>query len=122
MVGCEAGFLHAARIKGTHTAMTSGMLAADCIAEALSQEPQKRPSLLTEYSKQLEESWIYTELHATRNFKPWMAKGLVLGSLMYGFEQLVLRGRVPWTLRNKKSSTHPTPKGETCQTNQVSSS
>lgn len=104
LVGCEAGFLHAARIKGTHTAIKSGMIAASCIAHALRKEQQNRPTLLTEYPKQLRESWIYKELHATRNFKPWMAKGLIIGSLMYGFEQLVLRGCVPWTLRNKKAA------------------
>ncbi|HEX7156373.1 MAG TPA: electron transfer flavoprotein-ubiquinone oxidoreductase [Burkholderiaceae bacterium] len=96
LIGCEAGFLNAARIKGSHAAIKTGMLAADSVFDAL-QAGRSRDELAS-YPAAYESSWLQEELQRTRNFKAWMDKGLVLGSLMFGIDQLLLRGRAPWTL------------------------
>jgi electron-transferring-flavoprotein dehydrogenase len=97
LIGDDAGFLNAARIKGSHAALKTGMLAAEALAEALG--AGRFGDELTDYPRKFRESWLYEELHRTRNFKPWMSKGLWLGSLMFGIDQQVFRGRAPWTLR-----------------------
>jgi electron-transferring-flavoprotein dehydrogenase len=99
LVGDDAGFLNAARIKGSHCAIKSGMLAAEACFDALAGERQHDE--LTTYSDSFKNSWLYDELHKSRNFKPWMNKGLKLGSLMFGIDQIVFGGKAPWTLRNK---------------------
>jgi electron-transferring-flavoprotein dehydrogenase len=96
LIGCEAGFLNAARIKGSHAAMKSGMLAADAAFDAIS--ANRSHDTLDQYPLEFERSWLREELQLTRNFKPWMDKGLLVGTLMFGIDQLVLRGRAPWTL------------------------
>jgi electron-transferring-flavoprotein dehydrogenase len=96
MVGCEAGFLNASRIKGSHAAMKSGMLAADAAFDAIA--AGRSHDELQQYPRQFQQSWLHQELHRARNFKPWMDKGLWLGTLMFGIDQIVLRGRAPWTL------------------------
>ncbi|MBK7135293.1 MAG: electron transfer flavoprotein-ubiquinone oxidoreductase [Rhodocyclales bacterium] len=97
LIGDDAGFLNAARIKGSHAALKTGMLAAEALAEALG--ASRSGDELTDYPRRFRESWLYEELHRTRNFKPWMSKGLWLGSLMFGIDQQVFRGKAPWTLR-----------------------
>jgi electron-transferring-flavoprotein dehydrogenase len=99
LIGCDAGFLNASRIKGSHAAMKSGMLAADAAFDALGAERQQDE--LCDYPTAFEASWLHEELHVARNFKPWMSKGLYAGSLMFGIDQLVFRGKAPWTLRNR---------------------
>ncbi len=96
LIGDDAGFLNAARIKGSHAALKTGMLAAEALAEALG--AGRSGDELTDYPRRFRESWLYEELHRTRNFKPWMSKGLWLGSLMFGIDQQVFRGKAPWTL------------------------
>jgi electron-transferring-flavoprotein dehydrogenase len=98
LVGCDAGFLNASRIKGSHAAMKTGMLAADAAFEALGKG--RRHDELTSYTQAFESSWLHEELHVARNFKPWMSKGLVTGTLMVGIDQLLLRGKAPWTLHH----------------------
>ena len=98
LIGDDAGFLNAARIKGSHCAMKSGSLAAEACFAAL--KAGRQNDTLTSYPDAFRSSWLYAELHAARNFKPWMAKGLALGSLMFGIDQIVLRGKAPWTLRH----------------------
>ncbi len=97
LIGDDAGFLNAARIKGSHAALKTGMLAAEALAEAFG--AGRSGDELTDYPRRFRESWLYEELHRTRNFKPWMSKGLWMGSLMFGIDQLVFRGKAPWTLR-----------------------
>ncbi len=97
LIGDDAGFLNAARIKGSHAALKTGMLAAEALAEALG--AGRSGDELTAYPQKFRESWLFEELHRTRNFKPWMSKGLWLGSLMFGIDQQVFRGKAPWTLR-----------------------
>jgi len=98
LIGDDAGFLNAARIKGSHAAIKSGMLAADAAFDALAQERQR--DALTAYPAAFQDSWLHAELHKTRNFKPYMKKGLVLGSLLFGIDQVLFKGKVPWTLHN----------------------
>jgi electron-transferring-flavoprotein dehydrogenase len=96
LVGDEAGFLNASRIKGTHAAIKSGMLAAEAAFEALG--AARRHDALEAYPNAFRASWLHDELHRARNFKPWMSKGLYTGTLMVGIDQLLFRGRAPWTL------------------------
>jgi len=98
LIGCDAGFLNASRIKGSHTAMKSGMLAAEAAFDALVAE--RTHDELTAYATSFKNSWLHEELHVARNFKPWMSKGLYTGALMVGIDQLVLRGKAPWTLHH----------------------
>ncbi len=99
LVGDDAGFLNASRIKGTHGAIKSGMLAADAAFDALA--AGRSHDVLDAYPNAFESSWLHGELHRARNFKPWMAKGLYLGSLMVGIDQTVFRGKAPWTLAHR---------------------
>ena len=96
LIGCEAGFLNAARIKGTHGAVVSGMLAGAAAHEAVS--AGRSADELLAYPQALEKSWLWQDLYTTRNFKPYMDRGLYAGSLLFGIDQLLLRGRAPWTL------------------------
>ncbi len=99
LVGDDAGFLNASRIKGSHTAIKSGMLAAEAAFAAL--QAGRAHDTLDAYPAAFKQSWLYDELWQARNFKQWMSKGLYLGSLMVGIEQWLLRGRFPWTLHHK---------------------
>jgi electron-transferring-flavoprotein dehydrogenase len=98
LIGCDAGFLNASRIKGSHAAIKSGMLAAEAVFEALSNERQYDE--LSSYSSAFEQSWLHEELHKARNFKPLMSKGLITGTLLVGIDQLLLGGKAPWTLHH----------------------
>ena len=100
LIGCDAGFLNAARIKGTHTAIKSGMLAAEAAVDALAQGRER--DVLDAYPKGFLKSWLRDELYRYRNFKPAMGKGLYSGTLWVGIEQVGLRGRAPWTFHNHK--------------------
>jgi len=98
LIGDDAGFLNAARIKGSHCAIKTGALAAEACFDAL--QAGRQLDELNAYPEVFRNSWLYEELHAARNFKPWMAKGLKLGSLMFGIDQIVFRGKAPWTLHH----------------------
>jgi electron-transferring-flavoprotein dehydrogenase len=102
LVGCEAGFLNPAKIKGSHTAMKTGMLAAETIFAALALEGSPAAAELARYDERVRASWVWDELHRGRNFSAGIAKlGTLLGGALAFVEQNVLRGRVPWTLRNR---------------------
>ncbi|QAU33163.1 electron transfer flavoprotein-ubiquinone oxidoreductase [Janthinobacterium sp. 17J80-10] len=98
LIGCDAGFLNASRIKGSHAAMKTGMLAADAAFEALGASRQHDE--LSAYPLAFEQSWLHEELHKARNFKPAMGKGLVMGTLLVGIDQVLLKGKAPWTLHH----------------------
>lgn len=98
LVGDDAGFLNAARIKGSHCAIKSGALAAEACFSALRKDCQRDE--LAEYPDMFRKSWLYDELFQARNFKPWMAKGFKLGSIMFGIDQILFGGKAPWTLRH----------------------
>ncbi|WDD94424.1 electron transfer flavoprotein-ubiquinone oxidoreductase [Burkholderia sp. FERM BP-3421] len=99
LVGDDAGFLNAARIKGSHAAIKTGMLAADAAFDAV--QAGRHGDELNAYPDAFKQSWLHTELHRARNFKQWMSKGLYLGTAMVGLEQKVLGGNVPWTLHHQ---------------------
>jgi electron-transferring-flavoprotein dehydrogenase len=101
LVGDDAGFLNASRIKGSHAAIKTGMLAADAAFDAV--QAGRQADELTAYPESFKTSWLHTELHRARNFKQWMSKGLYLGTLMVGIEQKLLGGNVPWTLHHQHS-------------------
>jgi electron-transferring-flavoprotein dehydrogenase len=101
LIGDDAGFLNASRIKGSHCAIKSAMLAADAAHDAL--EAGRGGDELAAYPEAFRASWLYEELHRARNFKPWMSKGLYTGTLMVGIDQVLLRGRAPWTLRHHEA-------------------
>jgi electron-transferring-flavoprotein dehydrogenase len=99
LIGDEAGFLNASRIKGSHCAIKSGMLAAEAAAQALAEG--RSQDALEAYPAAFRSSWLHEELHRGRNFKPWMSKGLFTGALMVGIDQILLRGKAPWTLHHE---------------------
>jgi len=111
LIGDNAGFLNASRIKGSHSAIKSGMLAAEAAIEAL--KAGRANDELGAYPEAFRASWLYDELYKARNFKPWMSKGLYLGTLMVGIDQVLFRGRAPWTLQHGHADNETLkPKGE----------
>ena len=99
LVGDDAGFLNASRIKGSHAAIKSGMLAAESAFAAL--RAGRSGDELQAYPDAFRASWLFDELNRSRNFKQWMAKGLYAGTAMVGVEQYLLGGRFPWTLHHR---------------------
>ncbi|MCI4440221.1 electron transfer flavoprotein-ubiquinone oxidoreductase, partial [Tibeticola sp.] len=100
LIGCEAGYLNASRIKGSHAAIKTGMLAAEAAFDALG--AGRAHDELSAYPEAFESSWLHTELNKARNFKQWFKKGRSIGTLMTGIEQYVLKGAVPWTIHRDK--------------------
>jgi len=96
LVGCDAGFLNASRIKGSHAAIKTGMLAAEAAFEAVG--AGRTSDLLATYPQKFRESWLHEELHRARNFKAQMGKGLWMGTLLVGIDQVLFRGKAPWTM------------------------
>ncbi|VVD71915.1 electron transfer flavoprotein-ubiquinone oxidoreductase [Pandoraea soli] len=99
LIGDDAGFLNASRIKGSHAAIKTGMLAADAAFDAV--QGGRQSDELSAYPEAFRKSWLYAELRRARNFKQWMGKGLYLGALMVGVEQKLLGGKMPWTLHHQ---------------------
>ncbi|NPC53898.1 electron transfer flavoprotein-ubiquinone oxidoreductase, partial [Corallococcus exiguus] len=99
LVGCEAGYLNASRIKGSHAAIKTGMLCADAAFDALAADRQHDE--LSAYPKAFEASWLFTELQQAKNFKQWFKKGQTVATLMTGVEQWLLPKlgvrNPPWT-------------------------
>ena len=113
LIGCNAGYLNVSRIKGSHAAMKSGMLAAEAAYEAVTGGRQHDE--LSAYPEAFEASWLYKELNKSRNFKAWFKYGLRVGTLMNGVEQFALKGNFPWTIRRDKADhTYLKPAAE-CQ-------
>jgi electron-transferring-flavoprotein dehydrogenase len=104
LVGCDAGFLNAARIKGSHAAIKTGMMCADAIAGALA--AGRSNDELTAFPEAFEKSWLKEELDQSRNFKLWFKKGKLVGNVMTGIEQWLLPKigvkNPPWTLHATK--------------------
>ncbi len=103
LVGCDAGTLNASRIKGSHAAIKTGMLAAQAIAPAL--KAGRAQDELAAYPEAFEKSWLHEELHRSRNFKQWFKKGNTIGTVMTGIEQWLLPklgiSSPPWTVHSK---------------------
>ncbi|OLX39464.1 formimidoylglutamase [Salmonella enterica subsp. enterica serovar Heidelberg] len=104
LIGCNAGTLNASRIKGIHTAIKSGMIAADAIFNALLDN--RKNDILTEYQTLLRQSWLWQELENGSNFKPWFKKGRVIGFIMTGIEHWLLPRmgikKIPWRVKNNR--------------------
>ena len=104
LVGCEAGFLNASRIKGSHAAIKTGMLAAEAAFAALGQG--RANDELVAYPQAFEASWLHAELRQSKNFKQWFKKGRSLATLMTGIEQWLLPKlgirNPPWTIHRTK--------------------
>ncbi|MCY4470476.1 MAG: electron transfer flavoprotein-ubiquinone oxidoreductase [Thiotrichales bacterium] len=98
LVGDTAGFLNVPKIKGTHTAMKSGMTAAEAIFDAV-RDDSSSPEI-TDYRSRLENTWLWDELHRVRNLRPSFRWGLWGGMLYSGLDTYVLRGKAPWTLHH----------------------
>ena len=100
LVGCDAGTLNAARIKGSHAAIKTGMLVAEAIAPALA--TGRAHDELASYPEAFKKSWLHEELNASRNFKQWFKKGNTVGAVMTGIEQWLLPKlglkSPPWTI------------------------
>jgi electron-transferring-flavoprotein dehydrogenase len=99
LIGDNAGFLNVSRIKGSHAAIKSGMLAAEAAFAAL--KSNRTQDELTAYPEAFKTSWLHEELYKARNFKPAMSKGLYTGTLMVGIDQAVFGGKAPWTLHHQ---------------------
>ena len=99
LIGDSAGFLNVPKIKGTHAAMKSGMLAAEAVAEALADGCPAEPASVT---ARVRASWLWEELRSVRNIRPAFAKyGTIAGAAYAGIDAMILRGRAPWTLRHR---------------------
>jgi len=98
LLGCAAGFVNVPKIKGSHTAMKSGMMAAESVFEAI--QAGRSGDALDSYTQRFSESWIYEELRQARNFRPAFRWGLLFGTLYGGLDLKIFRGRLPWTFRH----------------------
>jgi len=96
LIGCDAGTLNMPKIKGSHTAMKSGIIAAETIINVI-----KKGYDISNYEKLFKKSWIYKELYAARNVKPSFNWGLILGIIFTGLDQILFRGNLPFTLKHK---------------------
>ena len=103
LIGCDAGTLNFAKIKGSHTAMKSGLLAAEVVHKAIT-EQERASDELTEYTTAFEQSWLYKELYQQRNFGPAQHKwGNLFGSA-YAFVDInIMNGNLPWTFNDTKA-------------------
>ncbi|MEO1190551.1 MAG: electron transfer flavoprotein-ubiquinone oxidoreductase [Pseudomonadota bacterium] len=101
LIGCSAGFLNVPKIKGSHTAMKTGMLAAEAVVAALA-EGDNRPAELTAYPEAFKNSWVYDELYRARNLRPAAARyGMKIGMALGGLDMKLLGGKAPWTFHIK---------------------
>jgi len=98
LIGCDAGTLNMPKIKGSHTAMKSGMIAAETIIENI-----KNKKELSAYEEKFKNSWLYKELYLARNVKPSFTWGLILGIIFTGLDQILFKGKLPFTLKHKHS-------------------
>ena len=100
LVGCDAGYLNSSRIKGSHAAIKTGMLAGEAAYEAVTHG--RMHDELVAYPQAFEDSWLYEELNKSRNFKQWFKKGRAVATVMTGIEQFLLGGHIPWTIHREK--------------------
>ena len=98
LIGCEAGTLNTPKIKGTHTAMKSGMIASELVFKKL--EKNLHSDELENFQSEFINSWAGKELKSARNVRPSFKYGLKLGMILTGIDQILLRGKAPWTLRH----------------------
>jgi len=103
LIGCTAGFLNVPKIKGTHTAMKSGMTAAEAVFDALiSGAMAEKPIEITAYPEKLKQSWLWDELYKVRNIRPSFHKGFWFGLVYSAIDTYLFRGKAPWTFHHKQ--------------------
>ena len=112
LIGCEAGTLNMPKIKGTHTAMKSGMLAAEAAFAALG--AGRSHDELAGYPEAFDQSWVREELHRARNVRPSFKWGLWGGTLYSGIDQILFRGRAPWTLKHAHADNETLKPADQC--------
>ena len=122
LVGCTAGFLNVPKIKGSHTAMKSGMLAAEAVFDAVGEDAPAADT--ASYETAIKESWVWDELYRVRNIRPSFKWGMWGGLIYSAIDTFLFRGRAPWTFKHhadhttlKKASEapkidYPSPDGE----------
>ena len=106
LIGCSAGMVNVPRIKGTHNAMKSGMLAAEACVDGITKPENINNKILEQYLQKLKASWVWDDLHSVRNVKPLISKyGTTLGMLFGGFEMWLASYKIklPWTLHHEKA-------------------
>ena len=106
LVGCGAGFVNVPKIKGSHNAMKSGMLAAEAIFDAIQNNEQEAVA----YPELLKKSWVWKELYKVRNIRPAFNFGFYIGMIYSAIDTYLLRGRAPWTFKNHDDHTQLQPK------------
>lgn len=118
LVGDAAGFLNMPRIKGIHTAMKSAMLAAEAVFPLLENleeaENFEQGKEAVEYQTLFEQSWAHTELHAARNVRPSFKWGLYAGMVYTGIDQMIFKGKAPWTLKHHGKDNEQLKKAAEC--------
>ena len=97
LIGCEAGTLNVPKIKGSHTAMKSGILASEAIFKNLKNSPDNLEEL-SNYEDSFYTSWAGKELEKARNFRPGFKYGLIVGTILGALDQIIFRGSAPWTI------------------------
>jgi len=116
LTGCSAGFLNVPKIKGSHTAMKTGMLVGEAAAEAiLAAGDDYTPAELCEYESAVKSSWVWEELEKVRNFQPAWKAGMWAGLGYGGASLAVTRGKEPWTFRWTKRDCDYTKPAADCQ-------
>jgi len=111
LIGCSAGFVNVPKIKGSHTAMKSGMTAAEAVFEWLGEENPATMEV-TSYPERLKKTWLWDELHKVRNIRPSFHKGFWAGLIYSAIDTVLLRGKAPWTFHNRPDHTSLKPKSE----------
>lgn len=116
LLGCSAGFVNVPKIKGTHNAMKSGMLAAEAAYDAVANEDGAEADM-SAYEDNFKKSWIYSELREVRNIRPSFNTGLgIWGGIAWsGADSLLLKGRVPWTFKHPGPDAAHTKKAKDCK-------
>ena len=113
LIGCAAGFVNVPKIKGSHTAMKSGMTAAEAVFDWLAAETQPNAEVRS-YGERLRQTWLWDELYRVRNIRPSFHGGFVQGFLYSAIDTVILRGRAPWTFRHRPDHESLKPKNA-CQ-------
>jgi electron-transferring-flavoprotein dehydrogenase len=108
LVGDTAGFLDVPKIKGSHTAIKSGMTAADAVFEALGAEDGPRE--VTAYAEKLKQTWVWKDLYKSRNIRPSFTRGRWIGLIWSALDTYLFRGKAPWTFRQHSDHDKLLPK------------
>ncbi|MEK9685248.1 MAG: electron transfer flavoprotein-ubiquinone oxidoreductase, partial [Rhodospirillaceae bacterium] len=105
IIGCAGGFVNVPKIKGTHNAMKTGMLAAEAVFSALSKDCEDSSKMLFSYPDKLKKSWVWGELYRVRNIRPAFKWGLWFGLIYSAIDTYIFRGFAPWTFKHHADHT-----------------